>query len=491
MPRNRQRCRGSVRGATLIAALGLASVLAHGDVDGAMADAKEAVLANVSAQSEEAIALANDIWGFAELGYQETRSAKRLSGFLEEQGFALRRGVADMPTAFVATHGEGWPIVAILAEFDALPGLSQAAEPKRLPIAEGAPGHACGHHLFGSASVVAGAAVAAWLEASGRAGTVRVYGTPAEEGGSGKVYMTRAGLFDDVDVALHWHPADRNDASPSSSTANKSGRFRFRGKAAHAASAPAQGRSALDGVEAMNHMANLMREHVPADARIHYVITDGGAAPNIVPELAEVYYYVRHPDASVAKALFERIVAAAQGAAQGTGTEVGYEVMHGNYPLLPNDALAALIDANLRALGGITYSAAEQAFADAIRATLIAPRRQLGSEQEVQPLRFVQGMGSTDVGDVSWNVPTGGFRTATWVPGTPAHSWQAVAAGGMSIGHKGMLLAARTLAVTASQLLLAPQRIRAARAEFDRRRGANFTYEPLLGNRAPPLDYRR
>ena len=493
MPRNRQHREGGdrVRRATFIAALALASVSATSGAAGEAADPREAVLANVSAQADDAIALANDIWGFAELGYQEVRSAGRLSGFLEGRGFALRRGVADMPTAFVATHGDGRPVIAILAEFDALPGLSQAAQPQRAPVEEGAPGHACGHHLFGSASVVAGAAVAAWLEASGRSGTVRVYGTPAEEGGSGKVYMTRAGFFDDVDAVLHWHPADRNDASPSSSTANKSGRFRFRGKAAHAASAPAQGRSALDGVEAMNHMANLMREHVPSDARIHYVITDGGAAPNIVPELAEVYYYVRHPDPTVAKALFERIVAAAQGAALGTGTEMAYEVMHGNYPLLPNDALANLIDGNLRALGGIAYDAAERAFADAIRATLVEPRMQLGSEREVQPLRFVQGMGSTDVGDVSWNVPTGGFRAATWVPGTPAHSWQAVAAGGMSIGHKGMLLAARTLALTASQLLLAPGHIEQARAEFERRRGTDFSYEPLLGDRAPPLDYRR
>ena len=451
----------------------------------------DAMLRDVSRQEAEAVALASDLWNFAELGYLEEKSSRRLSTYLEERGFAVERGVAGMPTAFLATFGGGAPTLGILAEFDALPGLSQAATPAREPVVQGAPGHACGHHLFGAASVAAAAAVARWLEAGGHGGTVRVYGTPAEEGGSGKVYLTRAGLFDDVDAVLHWHPSDRNDASPASSTANKSGRFRFHGAAAHAASAPDKGRSALDGVEAMNYMVNLMREHMPSDARIHYVITDGGDAPNIVPESAEVYYYVRHPRPERAVALFERVVSAAEGAARGTGTEMSYEVMHGNYPVLRNDTLAEVFDANLRALGGIEYSPAEQTFAEAIRTTLLAPRLELGSQREIRPFRFRQGMGSTDVGDVSWNVPTAGFRTATWVPGTPAHSWQAVAAGGMSIGHKGMLLAAKVLAVTAAELLQDPARLREARRELERRRGEDFVYAALLGDRSPPLDYRK
>ena len=363
----------------------------------------EAVLEDVDRQQPEAVALANDLWDFAELGYLEERSTARLSQYLEQQGFAVERGVAGMPTAFVATYGRGAPTLGILAEFDALPGLSQAAQPERAPVVEGAPGHACGHHLFGSASVVAGAAVARWLAGEGRDGTLRVYGTPAEEGGSGKVYLTREGLFDDVDAVLHWHPSDRNDASPGSSTANKSGRFRFRGAAAHAASAPDKGRSALDGVEAMNYMVNLMREHVPSDARIHYVITDGGAAPNIVPESAEVYYYVRHPRPERAVALFERVVAAAEGAARGTDTEVSYEVMHGNYPVLRNDTLAKVFDAHLRAIGGITYSAEEQAFAEALRATLRSPRLDLGSQERgapvpVSPRAWVRRTWATSVG---------------------------------------------------------------------------------------------
>ena len=348
----------------------LAALLLAAGVTPSAAAADQQVLAEVEKEREAAVAIADDIWAFAELGYLETKSSQRLRTYLSESGFDVESGVADIPTAFVATHGQGKPVIGILAEFDALPGLSQAAKPVRQPIAKGMPGHACGHHLFGAASATAGVAVARWLAATGTAGTVRVYGTPAEEGGSGKVYMVRAGLFDDVDVVLHWHPADRNDASAASSTANKSGRFRFQGIAAHAASAPERGRSALDGVEAMNFMVNLMREHIPEEARIHYVITDGGDAPNIVPESAEVYYYVRHPKLPTVKALFERVVKAAEAAALGTGTQMTYEVMHGNYPVLPNETLARLVDANLRRLGGYAYSPEERRFAEAVHRTL-------------------------------------------------------------------------------------------------------------------------
>ena len=453
------------------------------------ASARDAV-EQVQARRADAIALASELFEHAELGYLETRSAALLSGYLQDNGFAVERGVADLPTAFVASRGRGAPIIGILAEFDALPGLSQAPLPYRQALVEGAAGHACGHHLFGSASTIAGVAVADWLQASSTPGTMRVYGTPAEEGGSGKVYMTRAGLFDDVDVVLHWHPGDNNTAVPESSTGNKSGRFRFHGNAAHAASAPERGRSALDGVEAMNYMANLMREHMPASARMHYVITDGGRAPNIVPEFAEVYYYVRHPRPEMVETLFERLVATAEGAALGTGTRMEYEVMHGNFPLLRNDVLAEVIHAQLTALGGVEYDAAEREFAEAIRKTLLGKLRPLSAARDVRPFKFRQKMGSTDVGDVSWTVPTAGFSTATWVPGTPAHSWQATAAGGMSIGHKGMVLAAKVLAATARELYSKPELVAEAEAEFRQRRGADFHYRPLLGDRDAPLDYR-
>ncbi len=450
----------------------------------------EEIVALVDEQLPAGNALADEIWRHAEMGYLEEKSSAALQSYLGQNGFRIESGLAGIPTAFVASSGTGRPVIGVLAEFDALPGLSQNAVPERSVRIEGAAGHACGHHLFGAASVTAGVAIARWLDAGHRPGTIRVYGTPAEEGGSGKVYLTRAGFFDDVDVVLHWHPGDRNSAAASSSTANKSGRFTFHGVAAHAASAPDRGRSALDGVEAMNFMVNLMREHVPSDARIHYVITDGGDAPNIVPETAQVYYYVRHPQAERVVELFERVVTAARAAALGTGTDMTYEVMHGNYPLLPNETLARLVDGNLRSLGGFLYDDSERTFARTIRETLGDDLPPIDSTNEVQPFAITQGMGSTDVGDVSWNVPTVGFRTATWVPGTPAHSWQAVAAGGTSIGHKGMGLASRLIARTAEDLFENPEIIDEARAELEEKRGAGFEYEALLGDREPPLDYR-
>lgn len=456
-----------------------------------LAFANDAVVANVEREADAAAALAQEIWQLAELGYQESRSTAALQGFLGDRGFEIEAGVADIPTAFVATAGSGRPVIGILAEFDALPGLSQAAVPERQPRIEGAPGHACGHHLFGSASATAGVAVAKWLADTGTSGTIKVFGTPAEEGGSGKVYMARAGLFDDVDTMLHWHPGDRNDASPSSSNSNKSGRFTFTGRAAHAASAPHRGRSALDGVEAMNFMVNLMREHIPQESRIHYVITDGGDAPNIVPESAQVYYYVRHPEESMVVELFERVAAAARAAAMGTGTAVDIEVMHGNYSVLPNETLARMVHGHMLELGGIRYSPAEREWARRLHAGLFKADLPIESAGAIQPFRPRHTMGSTDVGDVSWNTPTVGFNTATWVPGTAAHSWQAVAAGGMSIGHKGMVLAAKVLAASAVELISDADLRAAARAEFEQRRGASFEYAALLGDRDPPLDYRR
>ena len=459
------------------------------------AAAEDNLIKLVDARNDAGIQLAQSIWEFAEVGYQETRSSGLLQSHLREAGFEIQAGVADIPTAFVATYSgssvPNAPVIGILAEFDALPGLSQQAVPNRAPVVTGGAGHACGHHLFGAASVTAAVALSQWLAETGQQAEIRVFGTPAEEGGSGKVYLARAGLFEDVDVVFHWHPSSANSASPYTTTANKSGRFTFRGKAAHAASAPDAGRSALDGVEAMNFMVNMMREHVPSTSRIHYIITDGGDAPNIVPEEAQVYYYVRHPKAEQVVKLFERVVNAAQAAAQGTETTVDVEVMHGNYPVLANQSLAKLVDVNMRNLGGIAYSPSETAFAETLHKTLLNPGLSIGSQQQIAPFRFRQTMGSTDVGDVSWLVPTVGFTTATWVPGTPAHSWQAVAAGGMSIGHKGMMMAARVMAASARDLILQPQHIVTARAEFEAARGEDFEYAALLGDRDPPLDYRK
>jgi aminobenzoyl-glutamate utilization protein B len=435
--------------------------------------------------------VAHQIWEFAEVGYQETQSTELLQAQLQAAGFSVENGVAGIPTAFVASYGSGQPVIGILAEFDALPGVSQAAVPMRQEREEVNAGHACGHHLFGTASSAAAIAIKDWLVTSGTSGTIRVYGTPAEEGGAGKVYMVREGLMDDVDAILHWHPGNENSADASSSLANKSGKFRFYGKASHASSAPDQGRSALDGVEAMNMMVNMMREHIPMESRIHYVITRGGEAPNVVPAYAEVYYYVRHPEAAVSGALFDRVVKAAEGAAIGTGTKMEYEVIHGIYNLLPNVTLAEKMYENLKKVGGFTYTEEEKSFAEKIHTTLGDPKA-VTVANEIKPfeVRLRGTGGSTDVGDVSWVAPTAGLRTATWVPGTPAHSWQAVAAGGTSIGHKGMMVAAKTLTLTAIDIFKDPSLAEKAKKELNERRGKNFEYKPLLGDREPPLDYR-
>ncbi len=456
-----------------------------------VAAADDSVLRTVEARRAADRAMALELWNWAEVGYQEVQSSARLQKELRDAGFTIRTGVAEMPTAFVAEYGSGKPVIGILAEMDALPGVSQAAVPERSPLRGRISGHACGHHLFGTASTSAGIALKNWLASNRRSGTIRIYGTPAEEGGAGKAYMVRAGLFDDVDVALHWHAGDRNTVTNEPTLANKSAKFRFYGVAAHASAAPERGRSALDAVEAMNFMANLMREHMPEDARMHYIITRGGDAPNVVPEFAEVFYYVRHRNPQVMAELFDRLVKTSEAAALGTGTRVEYEVIHGAFSLLPNDVLANVVDGNLRKVGGITYDAAEQAFAEKLLPTLGKTDIALGSEREIQPIGNRLGQGSTDVGDVSWTVPTIGFRAATWVPGTPAHSWQAVAAGGMSIGFKGMENASRVLALTAVDLFTQPELIAKARAEFERRRGPDFKYVSAVGGRKPPLDYRR
>jgi aminobenzoyl-glutamate utilization protein B len=458
----------------------------------AQAAARDAQMVSgfLAKRSDHDAQVARRIWEWAELGYQETQSSALLRSELEAAGFSIEAGVAGMPTAFVATAGSGEPIIGILAEFDALPGLSQAAVPQRSPIEEAAPGHGCGHHLFGTASSSAAIAVREWLASTRTPGTIRVYGTPAEEGGAGKVYMVRAGLFDDVDAVLHWHPDSINSASMETSNANRSAKFRFYGASSHAASSPERGRSALDGIEAMDHMVNLMREHVPQETRIHYVITNGGLAPNVVPDFAEVYYYVRHPDPRTLDEIWARVVKAAEGAAIGTGTRVEHEIIHAVYSLLRNETLAKVMDRELRAVGGVQYDAQEREFAQKLQTTMPPPVRPLGSEAEIQPFGLEQRYGSTDVGDVSWVVPTTSVRTATFVPGTPGHSWQAVAAGGMSIGFKGMNLAAQTIARTAVSLYRDPAILKEARREFDALRGPDFRYRALLGERSPPLDYR-
>jgi len=448
------------------------------------------VIAGIDARYGDIAGLAEKIWGFAEVGYKEERSSTLLQNALKAEGFSIKSGVAGIPTAFVAEWGSQGPVLAVLAEFDALPGINQDAVSTRAPIDGKFAGHACGHNLFGAGSVGAAIAIKQWLDETKTPGVIRLYGTPAEEGGSGKVYMVRDGLFKDVDFALHWHADDENSAEARTSLANRSAKFRFHGTSAHAAGAPERGRSALDGVEAFDMMVNMMREHVDQDARIHYVITEGGNAPNVVPDEAEVFYYVRHPDPKGVEEIWARIEDAARGAALGTGTKVDWEIIHGNNPLLINESLAKMMNEKLNEVGGVSYTKDEESFAKKIYASFVNPEAALGDQEKIQPYEKSLGYGSTDVGDVSYAVPTVGLRTATWVPGTAAHSWQAVAASGMSIGYKGATVAAKTLTLAAIELYENEELRDAARAEFDAARGKNYKYKSLLGDRMPPLDYR-
>ncbi len=455
----------------------------------ALADKSE-LLAALSSREAEDWEAALAIWEWAEPGYQETRSAALLAERLEAAGFRVTRGVAGIPTAFTAELGSGKPVLGILGEYDALPGLSQAAVPYRQPREGVEYGHGCGHHLFGVASVAAAIALGEQVQAGKLRGTVRYYGCPAEEGGSAKAFLVREGLFRDVDAVLHWHPGSSNQAGDRSSLARIAVKFRFHGQSAHAAGSPEQGRSALDAVELTNHAAQLLREHIPEKARIHHVITAGGEAPNVVPAFAEVYYYVRHPDSIVVRQLYQRLRKCAEAGALATETRLEVVEEGGIVEILPNSTLAAVALRNLRELNDLDYDDAEREFALRLREALPKPEP-LEKIREVADRSGTVGRGSTDVGDVSWVVPTTGFGTACWVPGTPGHSWQAVACGGTTIARKGMHLAARVLAATGWDVMTSPDLLAAARAEHERRlRGRS--YQPLIGpDQPPPLDYRR
>ena len=434
-------------------------------------------------------ALQKRIWNYAETAYTEERSSEELASFLESRGFKVERGVAGIPTAFVASYGTGSPVIGMMAEYDALAGMSQDTVPYRKPLVPGANGHGCGHNLLGTGSVAGAAAAAEWL-AGGRQGTIKLFGCPAEEGGGGKAYMMRAGVFDGLDAMLDWHPDTRNTVNKQSGLANVQVLFTFSGRASHASGAPDEGRSALDAVEAFDYMINLMREHVPQTSRIHYVITDGGKAPNVVPDRASVKYYFRSPSREVVRDLLERAIAAARGAAMGTGTTMDYELVSGNYERLPNEEMAALVGRSLEAVGGIKLDGREMEFARAVaaesgvdaalidRLSVVVPPADEGYEAYV----------SSDVGNVTWAVPTGSFRYACFTPGGVGHSWQQVASGGTTIGTKGALGAARVLFLSAYELYTRPDVLAAVRKEFEERRGPDFRFEPLMGSRRPPFE---
>jgi len=461
------------------------------DTTTALSAVTDSLMQSIVDRREASWQIAQKIWVAAEPGYQETFSSALLADTLQAAGLKVTHKVADIPTAFTAEFGAGKPVIGILGEFDALPGLSQTAAPERVARDDANRyGHGCGHHLFGTASASATIAIAEQIKAGKLPGTVRFYGCPAEEGGSAKVFLVQAGLFDDCDAVLHWHPSSRNAAGDKSSLARMAVKFRFRGQAAHAAGAPEQGRSALDAVELTNHATQLLREHTPQTTRIHHVITAGGEAPNVVPAFAEVYYYIRHPEADILRPLYKRLELCAKAGAVATETdlEIGFE--GGIREILPNQTLSRIVAKNLKQLNDLSYTEDDLKFVVRMRDALPKPKP-LESIAEVEDVSGTVGMGSTDVGDVSWVVPTTGFNTACWVPGTPGHSWQAVACGGHRIAEQGMHLAARTLALTAAELFTSPSVLQQAAAELKERRG-DTTYRSLMQpGQKPPLNYRR
>ena len=448
---------------------------------------KVAAVASVDAHRQELVDLANQVWAFAETALKETRSAKVLADYAEAQGFRVERGVAGMPTAFVATYGEGQPVIAILGEYDALPGISQKAQPTQEAYAAGAAGHGCGHNLFGAASLGAAVAVKELIAGGKLRGTVRFYGTPAEESVGGKLYMVREGLFKDVDVALAWHPSDENRADTKSTQALVDFVVEFRGKTAHAAFDPWNGRSAVDGLEIFTHSLNLMREHVRPSVRMHYVIQDGGDVPNVVSDHAKVWAWVRDTKHASVDELMERVKKIAQGAALAADVESTLRIQSGDYEMLPNRAGARLLQSNMEWLGPIQFTEQEQEFAKTIqRETKTDPK---GLDGSIQPLDENPGPpegGSTDVADVSWNVPTLHVSVTTAPAAAPWHAWPVVASGGMSIGHKGMTFAAKTLAATVVDLFEHPEKRAEIRKEFEENT-KGVVYKGYIPDGPPPV----
>jgi len=454
--------------------------------------------------------LSDLIWGYAELGYRETQSSQLLVNAFEGAGFNVEKGVAEIPTAFIAGYSRGaGPVIAILGEFDALPGLSQDCVPFRKPLVNGAPGHGCGHNLLGVAGVASCFALKQALDAGEVKGTVRYYGCPAEEGGAAKAFMARAGLFDDVDICLTWHPDMFNGTLWANFLANYRVGFKFHGKPAHAAADPYNGRSALDAVELMNVGVNYLREHMIPGARVHYVITNGGGtAPNVVPAEAASLYSIRAPRTDQLNPLYERVKDIARGAALMTGTELEIELYSGMSNMLPNETINNILQKDLETVGAPKFSREDMAFAAEIAKSIprdsfaesapvygldadavAAMKDTLLHESVLPPYKSeIVQPGSTDVGDVSWAAPTGQIVTACMALGTPGHSWQIVAQGRMGIGHKGMLYAAKVMAVGAAEFMQSPGLVGEARDEFKKRRAASDYISPIPDGLKPPLN---
>jgi aminobenzoyl-glutamate utilization protein B len=449
---------------------------------------KQEAIAGVERRAADLISMSDQIWGFAETALRETKSAALLADYAEKQGFRVTRGVAGMPTAFTAEFGSGKPVIAIMGEFDALPGISQKVQTTREALVAGAPGHGCGHNLFGAASLGAASAIKDLVAAGKLKGTIRFYGTPAEESVGGKVYMAREGMFNDVDVMVVWHPADRTSADNGSSQAIVDFVVEFKGRTAHAAFDPWNGRSASDAGEAFVHGVNLLREHVRPSVRMHYVVQKAGDVPNVVPDYAKVWMWVRDSKGAGIEPVLARVRQIAEGAGKIADVESKLTVQAGDYEILVNQTGSRLLHGNLTTLGPITYTEEEQTFAKGIQKTVgIAERGMVG---EVQPFRdpppAAPEGGSTDVGDVSWHTPTINLTVATGVWNSPWHAWPVVATGAHSIGHKGLVYAAKAMAMTAVDLFLDAKVRDAIRAEFTGKT-AGFVYKPWIPPGPPPI----
>lgn len=447
---------------------------------------KQSVIQSVDKHKTQLTGLSDQIWAYAEVAFQETKSSKALADFAENQGFKVERGVAEIPTAFVASFGSGKPVIGILGEFDALPGISQKAQPTKAAYEEGGAGHGCGHNLFGVGSLAAAISIKELIEQGKLKGTIKFFGTPAEESGNGKVYMARAGLFNDLDLCFDWHPGTRTEAATQSSTALVEYNIEFFGKASHAAGDPWNGRSALDGLELFTDGINMLREHIRPSSRMHYVIQNGGDVPNVVPEYAKAWIWIRDSKREEMDRIVERMKDIAKGAALMAGVEVKATLLSGTYEILVNRTGAEYMHRNLETLGPIIYTSEEQAFAKKIQEeTGVSQDGLIG---EIGPLREPSdqtGGGSTDTGDVSWIVPTIRMTATTGAVNAPWHSWAEVACAGMSIGHKGMLHAAKAMGMTIVDAF-ENEKLRAdARVEFDERRKGH-TYKAYLADGPPP-----
>lgn len=451
-----------------------------------MSKDKKAVVASVEKHKENLIQISDSIWALAETAFEESISSELLADYAEKNGMTVTRGVADIPTAFVATYGSGKPVISVLGEFDALPGLSQNTVPAKDPRIDGAPGHGCGHNMFGAASLGAAIAIKEQIEAGNIKGTVKFFGTPAEEKFFGKVWMVEAGLWDDVDVNVSWHPSAEIEADVQSGLALVDFMIEFYGQAAHASSDPWNGRSASDALELYTTGINYYREHIKPTSRIHYHIQDGGQVVNVVPDYARLWVRVRDPKRDVMLPTFERVKAMAEGAAIMANVDYKYSLISGIYETLVNREGGKIMQNNLELLGPITYTDEEITYGKAIQEATGKP--QVGMDGEVHPLKETEelpGGGSTDVGDVSWNVPNINLGVTVAPKGTPWHSWAVVACGGMSIGHKGMIYASKAMGMTMFDLFDDPKLVEKVKEEFKTRKG-DVKYEAMIDG-PPPI----